>query len=403
MPIGDGPAAAEAFDELRALADGTGPALLPVPAGDPARRAILVDALRPSDIDPAPAPAGASPEPDLAPLADDTALVIATSGSTGTPKGAMLSGSALHASAIATENRLAGPGRWLLALPAHHIAGLQVVLRSFMAGADPHILDVSSGFAPQDLPEAVETLAASAGDRPLYTSLVPGQLGKVLGSRDPGPIRALARFHTVLLGGAAVRPELLEFAAEHGINVVRTYGSSETAGGCVYDGHPLTGTEFDIDADSRVWLGGPTIASGYRNAPGHKAFSRPGWFRTDDSGTTTSDGGLHILGRLDSAVIVGGLTIVPEVVEATLARHPAIADTVVVGIPDDRLGHRLAAAIVLTPEAAASPPESRELSSWVTTHLGHHSSPSGYLVVEELPLLANGKPDRKEIERRMRQ
>ena len=342
------------------------------------------------------------PNPNLAPLDDDTSLVVATSGSTGTPKGAMLSASALHSSAVATEQRLAGPGRWLLALPAHHIAGLQVVLRSFMAGADPHILDVSTGFNPWELPDAVDALAAEAGDYPLYTSLVPGQLSKVLSFPEPEPKRALARFHTVLIGGAATRPALLEAAAGLGINVVRTYGSSETAGGCVYDGHPLLGTEVDIDSDTRVWLGGPTIASGYRNAPDHEAFSRPGWFRTDDSGTFTSDGGLHIIGRLDSALSVGGLTIVPEVIEAALTAHPGIADAVVVGIPDDRLGHRLAAAVVLTPETKADPPDHTRFAQWVQEHLGNHTAPSKFLVLDELPLLANGKPDRKEIERQMR-
>ena len=384
------------------LVDGAGPALLPVPASDAARRRILVDALRPDD---APAASGRSPEHDaastpLAPLGEDTALVVATSGSTGTPKGAMLSASALHASAVATEHRLAGPGRWLLALPAHHIAGLQVVLRSLLAGAEPDVLDVSAGFDPLSLPGAVRALATSAGDRPLYTSLIPGQLRKVLDHPSDGPAAALARFHTVLLGGAAAAPELLERAATAGINVVRTYGSSETAGGCVYDGVPLAGTEVEIDEDSRVWLGGPTVAGGYRNAPGHEAFSRPGWFRTEDAGSFAEDGALRILGRLDTAVSVGGLTIVPQVVEAALAAHPAISEAVVVGVPDTRLGHRLAAAII--PAASASVPPPAELSSWVRERLGRHAAPTTYDVMGEWPLLANGKVDRKEIERRVR-
>ena len=312
----------------------------------------------------------------------------------------MLSASALHASAVATEDRLAGPGRWLLALPAHHIAGLQVVLRSLLAGAEPHVLDVSAGFDPLSLPGAVHSLEASAGDRPLYTSLIPGQLRKVLDHPSAGPAAALARFHTVLLGGAAAEPELLERAAEANILVVRTYGSSETAGGCVYDGVPLAGTEVEIDDDSRVWLGGPTVAAGYRNAPGHEAFSRRGWFRTEDAGIFADDGALRILGRLDTAVSVGGLTIVPQVVEAALTEHPAIAEAVVVGVPDVRLGHRLAAAIVPAPSASVPPPA--ELSSWVRERLGRHSEPATYDVMGELPVLANGKVDRKEIERRVR-
>ena len=384
------------------LIDGAGPALLPVPASDAARRRILVDALRPDDAPAAQdrAPEGPARPAELAPLDDDTALVVATSGSTGTPKGAMLSASALNASAVATEDRLAGPGRWLLALPAHHIAGLQVVLRSLLAGAEPHVLDVSTGFDPLSLPGAVRSLEAAAGDRPLYTSLIPGQLRKVLDHSNASPAAALARFHTVLLGGAATEPELLDRAAAAGIHVVRTYGSSETAGGCVYDGVPLAGTEVEIDDDSRVWLGGPTVAAGYRNAPGHEAFSRRGWFRTEDAGNFADDGALRILGRLDTAVSVGGLTIVPQVVEAALTAHPAISEAVVVGVPDARLGHRLAAAIVPAPSVSAPPPA--ELSSWVRERLGRHSEPATYDVMAELPVLANGKADRKEIERRVR-
>src|SRR5699024_2054154 len=113
-----------------AMAD-RGPALLPVPADDPARTRILVEAMRPeSPIDPS------------------AALVVSTSGSTGTPKGAMLPATPLSASAAATDLALGGPGRWILTLPGHHIAGIQLMLRSLRAGHQPVIVDLSRGFDP---------------------------------------------------------------------------------------------------------------------------------------------------------------------------------------------------------------------------------------------------------------
>src|SRR5699024_9161698 len=162
------------------------------------------------------------------------ALVVSTSGSTGTPKGAMLPATALSASAAATDLALGGPGRWILTLPGHHIAGIQVMLRSLRAGHEPVIVDVSRGFDPAALP-------AADGGPLAYTSLVPGQLAKVLDEGPAEAVAALARLNAVLLGGAATAPELLERAADAGIRVVRTYGMSETAGGCVYDGVPLDG------------------------------------------------------------------------------------------------------------------------------------------------------------------
>jgi len=176
---------------------------------------------------------------------DDVALVVSTSGTTGVPKGAMLTATALRASADATHRRLAGPGRWLLALPAHHIAGLQVLLRSALAGTTPVALDVSAGFDISSLPGAVKQL----GNGPRYASLVAAQLAKALES--PEACVALASLNAVLIGGGPLPQPIAEKASVAGIPVVRTYGMSETAGGCVYEGVPLDGVRVRID-DERI-------------------------------------------------------------------------------------------------------------------------------------------------------
>jgi O-succinylbenzoic acid--CoA ligase len=392
LPVPGGAAVAEVFPALAQMLDDHGPALLPVPADDPARTRILVDSQRPGD-----------------PIDDRTALVVSTSGSTGTPKGAMLSAAALAASAESTDTVLGGPGRWLLALPAHHIAGLQVILRSLRAGHEPVVMDVTRGFDPSSLPDAVAACRAGSGTRAgtgesaaggvssvadrAYTSLVPGQLAKVLDDGPPDAVAALAELDAVLLGGAAAAPELLARAADAGIRVVRTYGMSETAGGCVYDGDPLPGVTVEVDDDEgRVWLAGPQLASGYRNAPGHPAFAREGWFRTDDAGTLAPGGGLRILGRLDEALSVGGLTLLPQTVEDALRTHPAVVDVVVVGIPDDRLGTRPVAAVTLR-----SPASPDDLRAHVAASLGAHSAPAIVAVLDALPMLPGGKVDRRGV------
>lgn len=341
---------------------------LPVPAHDERDTRRLTEALRAGE-----------------PVDRDVNLVVATSGTTGVPKGAMLSASALRASIGATHDRIGGPGRWLLALPAHHIAGLQVLLRSIVAGHTPSVIDVHYGFDVRAFTVEVAKLAAEPA--PLYTSLVPGQLIKALD--DDSATDALRAFHAILVGGAALPSSVHEKAHALGVRIVRTYGMSETCGGCVYDGIPLQGVRVRIDG-GRIVLGGPMLASGYRNFPGHPAFAEDGWFRTDDAGAFT-DGALSVHGRLDEAVSTGGLTVVPQIVEAALARLSGVKECAVFGIPDPRLGERVAAAIVTEPGREVTLEDARRT---VSEQLGATAAPREVFLVRELPLLTSGKVDR---------
>lgn len=365
LPVPQGMAALDVVPRIAQILHGEHPAVLPVPAADARETARLTDALHPG-----------------APIDDGIALVVATSGTTGIPKGAMLRADALRASGDATHERVGGPGSWLLALPPHHIAGMQVLLRSVLAGTEPTIIDVSEGFSPATLPDAI----ASMGGPRKYTSLVPTQLIKALA--HPGAVNALASLDAVLLGGAATPAPVLEQATAAGITVVRTYGMSETAGGCVYDGIPLTGAQIRID-NGRVLLGGPMLASGYRGLPDHPAFAEPGWFRTDDAGSVV-DGVLRISGRLDEAISTGGLTVVPQVVEAALADHPAVRECAVIGVSDPRLGQRVVAVVV--PEG--TPPTLAELRLHAARTLDVTAVPRELFIVEALPLRGPGKVDR---------
>lgn len=338
---------------------------------------------------------------------DEIALVIATSGTTGTPKGAMLTPAALIASASATHDRLGGAGNWLLALPAHHIAGMQVLVRCVLAGTVPTELDLTEGFDVTQLPRAV----AQLGSGRRYTSLVANQLAKALS--DPAATNALAELDAVLLGGGPAPRAVLDGAAAAGITLVRTYGSSETSGGCVYDGIALDGVEVRIDGPTdtgpgRIVIGGATLAKGYRNPTVSEQtgpdqtepdpFGEPGWFRTDDIGTLDDSGRLSVLGRADEAISTGGLTVMPGPVEAVLSRHPAVTECAVFGVPDDRFGQRVVAAIVADPTVPL--PTLEELRDFVALSLDPTAAPRELRTVAELPRRGIGKIDRRALRER---
>jgi o-succinylbenzoate---CoA ligase len=343
--------------------------VVPVPADDVRETALLTTSLRADSA-----------------IDDDVAVVVSTSGTTGAPKGAMLTAAALTASAEATHLRLGGSGRWLLALPAHHVAGLQVLVRSVVAGTTPAA--IPAGFSASELVSAV----ASLGSGRRYGSVVAAQLDRALTDEDASA--ALASLDAVLIGGGPMPAGLAERASAAGIPVVRTYGMSETAGGCVYDGRPLDGVQVRID-DGRVVLGGATLAKGYRNPVSPDPFAEPGWFRTDDIGAVDDSGVLTVLGRVDDAISTGGLTVLPQLVEAALASHAAVADCAVFGVADPRLGQRVVAAVVMVPGSVA--PTLAELRDHVVDSLDATAAPREIHVVDEIPRRGIGKVDRREL------
>jgi O-succinylbenzoic acid--CoA ligase len=364
---------------VQAALDGSGPALLTLPTGV-AERDSVVAALRPDD-----------PE---APLErDDVALVVPTSGSTGEPKGAMLTAAALRASAEATHAALGGPGRWLLALPLTHVAGLQVLVRSLIASTTPEALDLSGGFDPDAFATATARLAADRSATRRYTALVPTQLHRLL---DAGT--DLRAYDAVLLGGAAAAAALVTRAQAAGANVVMTYGMSETCGGCVYDGQPLDGVRAKIGADGRIRLAGPVLFAGYRLRPDLTAAALvDGWFVTGDLGRLEAVDRLTVLGRADDVIVTGGENVAIAAVEAALVEHPGIRAAAVAGVPDPRWGTRVVAVVVATDPA--DPPPLTDLRGWVAERAGRAAAPRAVRLVDVLPTLALGKVDRVAVGR----
>jgi O-succinylbenzoic acid--CoA ligase len=325
---------------------------------------------------------------DLPPTVEQrVALVVETSGSSGRPKRVALSADALLANAGASESALGGPGQWVLALPTHYIAGLNVLTRSLAAGTEPVVVE-GGHFTAAGFVAAVGRM--SSPDR--YTSLVPVQLATLLD--DATAAVSLARFRAVLVGGQALPGPLHERARRSGVRVVRSYGSSETSGGCVYDGVPIGQTAARI-VDGEVQLGGPSIAEGYLGDPALTAerfLEEDGmrWFRTADAGTF-DDGRLAITGRRDDVVISGGVKVSLGAVERLLHDH-GFEDAVVVKGVDPKWGE--------VPVAfTASDGEAGPALAAIEAALGPAARPR-IRRGTGIPYLAGGKPDRVSLQQK---
>ena len=382
--------------------------------------------------------------------AEPIALVVGTSGSTGTPKRTALTARALAASAAATErffdSNSDAASQWLLALPAHYIAGAQVLARSVLAGTAPVIarsVIEPVHFSPEVFLQAVERMSSARR----FISLVPTQLHKLLESADTDPHlgaeihETLSSFTGILLGGAPASADLLAAATALGLNTVTTYGSAETAGGCVYSGSVLPGVRVELVPEEgmpavpdtggkpaqvgRIWISGAHLASGYigdaaRTAE-HFFTAADGtrWYRTDDYGllspangpdsaTHGSEPRLQVLGRSDDVLISGGVKISARAVATVLEEHPAVREACVVGLPDARWGTAIAAAVTLVPSAgaAAAPTENHPalneelcalLRARCAEKLGAPAAPKQLSILPDFPLTSTGKPDRAEI------
>lgn len=314
----------------------------------------------------------------------DGPLVLSTSGSTGEPKRAVLSRAALAASVEATAARLGGPGQWLLDLPVGRIAGLQVLLRSIAAGTEPVVVAEHRGY------EAA--VAAVEADR-AYTAVVPTQLHRLAAT---GRLGLLRRFDAVLVGGGATPRDLVRAAADEGVRVVRTYGMTETAGGCVYEGLPLDGVRIRIAADGRVQVAGPMLFDGYEGDP--EATARAlvdGWFVTEDLGRLDDAGRLLVLGRVDDVVVSGGVNVPLPAVTEELAGLAGVSDAVAVGVPDAEWGTRVVACLV----CAGPTPDLPAVRDRVAARLPRAWAPRTVVRLDAIPRLPGGKVDRIAVRR----
>ncbi len=371
-----------------------------------------LDGLEPFDPFAPAASRGAAPSARFPVGGDDERplALVQTSGTGGAARTAVLSRRAFAAAAAASAARLGwrDDDRWLLALPLARVGGLSIVTRC-LAGRRAVVL-------PDD--PSPEALAAACRERRVtLASLVPAQLARLLelDPRGTGPRLAChapdaphaqtapsAALRAVLLGGAALPAGLLDAARERRIPVLPTYGMTETcaqvatvppglpidaAHGC---GPPLPGVELRV-VDGRIEVRGPTLFSGYE-PPAGPPFPADGWFATRDLGHLDACGFLHVSGRVDELVIVGGENVEPGEVEAALEASPWVAAALAFGIPDPVLGEVVGAALV---RRAGAVPEHEALAGWLAGRLAPFKRPRRLAWVDALPLTPDGKPDRR--------
>jgi fatty-acyl-CoA synthase len=224
---------------------------------------------------------------------------------------------------------------------------------------------------------------------------------------DPAGLPAL---RTVCFGGAPVAEAFLgtATAALPGVTFANVWGLTEATSivtcalGAEWEkrpwsvGRPVPGVEVVASADGELCVRGPVVTAGYWNRPEATAetFAEDGWLRTGDVGRVDDEGYVQVLDRLKDMIIRGGENIYSLEVENVLARHPAIAEVAVVGVPDPVFGERVRAVAVLRPDERLS---LEALRDWAGPYLADYKQPAELVTVRELPRNANGKVMKKQL------
>jgi O-succinylbenzoic acid--CoA ligase len=335
-------------------------------------------------------------DPALAPpplpheLPAGTFAVMFTSGTTGEPRAVPLTRTNLVASARASAERLGvePDDRWLCCLPAFHVGGLSILIRSALYGTTAVVEERFDAARVKGLLEAGEAT---------LVSLVPTMLARL---RDAGLERA-PRLRGILLGGGPIPAELLDWALAAGLPVMPTYGMTETASQVATAAagerlaRPLPGVELRIGRsegegpeggppdEGEILVRGPMVSPAARLGDG-------GWLHTGDRGRLTADGLLDVDGRMDDLIVTGGENVAAQEVEQVLRSHPAVEDAAVIGVEDAEWGRAVTAFVV------ADVPEA-ELLAHCRERLARFKVPKRIVALDELPRTASGKVNRAQL------
>jgi O-succinylbenzoic acid--CoA ligase len=345
--------------------------------------------------------ASGSPSPSSA---ADVQIIISTSGTEGCPRGVMLTNGNLSAavkSARAKVNLESGDV-WLVCLPLFHIGGLTILFRCMEVGATVVLHD---RFDPEWLWNDLDK------HRVTHLSLVPAMLSRVLevsnGRRPPPSLR------TVLVGGGPLSPRLVQRALTNGWALCATYGLSETASQvatfCHVDekwengdvGIPLAGARIDVinnegeavTDQGRIRIAGPMVMAGYTNPAGIRGLGlTDGYFISNDLGYIDRAGHLHVMGRVDDVLIIGGENIHPLEIEARLLECKGVEDVAVTALFDEDLAQHLIALVVGRVEVST-------VRVWSDAHLPRSQRPHAFIKINSIPRNELGKLNRLALRR----
>ena len=350
---------------------------------------------------------------------DSLAGVFYTGGTTGRPKGVMLSHASLLTSALgsaASGNYLRPGGRYLHAAPMFHLAnGSGWVVRNALGGS--HIIIPS--FTPTGAAEAIER------HRVTDVILVPAMIQMLVDSPDTADAD-LSSLRSLLYGGSPIAEAVLERAAKRlpDVEFTQVYAMTELSPVATLlspedhkdrllrrsAGRAAPHTEIRIvdERDREVPPGvigeilcrGGHVMLGYWNRPEETAAAlRGGWMHTGDGGYLDENGYLFVVDRVKDMIITGGENVYSVEVENVLGKHPAVAASAVIGLPDERWGERVHAVVVPVGDAK---PTVEELRAHVKRHIAGYKAPRTVDLVDQLPLSGAGKVLKRELRERYR-
>ncbi len=333
---------------------------------------------------------------------DEVRLLIPTSGTSGIPKVVMLSSENLITAVESSRKRvwLEAGNTWLCCLPLYHIGGLSIFLRALQAGAT---VLLHEEFEPELIWADLNRYNVT------HLSLVPAMLSRLLDYRKD--VNCPDSLRVVLVGGGPLSHQLARRARSAGWPICVTFGMSETTAQvatlCALAAHwqkgdvgrPLERVRVDIVDESghetsghgRIRISGPTVMMGYANAQGLSGVGlTDGGFISNDLGYMSSDGHLHVIGRLDDMLITGGENIHPQEIEDNLLSLRDVEDVAITAYSDEVWGQCLVACVTGAIHEA-------ELHTWCTRHLPSALRPRKIIKLKEIPRNSLGKIDRQAL------
>ena len=343
--------------------------------------------------------------PDVRP--DDIAQIQYTSGTTGFPKGAELHHRGLTNNARFYAERIAlQPGEvYVNPMPLFHTAGCGM---GVLGAVQSLAVDVPVlAFDPALVLELLEA------ERAVMFGGVPTMMIAMLGHPDIER-RDLSSLRVAVSGGSPVPAELVrQVEARLGVRFSIVFGTTECSPLVTQVklddsdqdraetlGTPLPQTEVMIaDAHGPVPVGQPgelcargyLVMRGYHDAPEATAaaIDSEGWYHTGDLASLDGRGYLRIEGRIKDMIIRGGENVYPREIEDALFAHPAVAEAVVIGVPDETWGEVVAAYVRPVPDQPA--PSTEELRAYCREHLAPYKTPQHWVFVEAFPMTPSGK------------
>ncbi|EMW7087852.1 medium-chain fatty-acid--CoA ligase [Escherichia coli] len=354
---------------------------------------------------------------------DELAAVLFTSGTEGLPKGVMLTHNNILASerAYCARLNLTWQDVFMMPAPLGHATGfLHGVTAPFLIGARSVLLDIFTPDACLALLEQ-QRCTCMLGATPFVYDLLN------LLEKQPADLSALRFF---LCGGTTIPKKVARECQQRGIKLLSVYGSTESSPHAVVnlddplsrfmhtDGYAAAGVEIKVVDDARKTLPpgcegeeasrGPNVFMGYFDEPEltARALDEEGWYYSGDLCRMDEAGYIKITGRKKDIIVRGGENISSREVEDILLQHPKIHDACVVAMPDERLGERSCAYVVLK-----APHHSLSLEEVVAffsrKRVAKYKYPEHIVVIEKLPRTASGKIQkfllRKDIMRRLTQ